>query len=203
MNIILKLFNKFKSAASCCSSVGSESASGTEKKATAQKVLEKIAVVGSPNVGKSLLFNRLTGTYVTVSNYPGTTVEVSRGRTKIGEKEFEVIDTPGMYSLLPITEEERVAREILLKEKPDIVIHIVDAKNLERMLPFTLQLIEAGLPVILDLNIIDEAENIGMTINLKHLEKELRVPVVATVSTTGRGIDILKGKIEEYARAEK
>ena len=165
--------------------------------------MRKIAIVGSPNVGKSLLFNRLTGTYVTVSNYPGTTVEVSRGKTKIGEEEFGVIDTPGMYSLLPITEEERVARDILLNEKPDIVIHIVDAKNLERMLPFTLQLTEACLPVILDLNIIDEAEKIGMKIKLDYLEKELKVPVVATVSTTGRGIDILKGRIEEYARARK
>ncbi len=165
--------------------------------------MRKIAIVGSPNVGKSLLFNRLTGAYVTVSNYPGTTVEVSRGKTKIGEEEFEVIDTPGMYSLLPITEEERVARDILLNEKPDIVIHIVDAKNLERMLPLTLQLTEACLPIILDLNIIDEAEKIGMKIKLDYLEKELKVPVVATVSTTGRGIDILKGRIEEYARARK
>ncbi|MBI3991292.1 MAG: 50S ribosome-binding GTPase [Candidatus Omnitrophica bacterium] len=165
--------------------------------------MRKIAIVGSPNVGKSLLFNRLTGAYVTVSNYPGTTVEVSRGKSKIGEEEFEVIDTPGMYSLLPITEEERVARDILLDEKPDIVIHIVDAKNLERMLPLTLQLIEACLPVILDLNIIDEAERIGMKIKLDYLEKELKAPVVATVSTTGRGIDILKGRVEEYARARK
>ena len=164
--------------------------------------LKKIAIVGSPNVGKSLLFNRLTGAYVTVSNYPGTTVEVSRGRTTIGEIEFEVIDTPGMYSLLPITEEERVARNLLIKEKPDIVIHILDAKNLERMLALTLQLIEAGLPVILVLNIVDEAEGIGMKFDIQHLEKELKVPVIATVSTTGRGIDILRGRIEGYGRAK-
>lgn len=161
--------------------------------------LKKIAIVGSPNVGKSLLFNRLTGAYVTVSNYPGTTVEVSRGKTTIGGSAFEVIDTPGMYSLLPITEEERVARNLLIKEKPDIVIHIVDAKNLERMLALTLQLIEAGLPLILVLNIVDEAEGIGMKFDIQHLEKELKVPVIATVSTTGRGIDILRGRIEGYA----
>ena len=164
--------------------------------------LKKIAIVGSPNVGKSLLFNRLTGAYVTVSNYPGTTVEVSRGKTAIGETEFEVIDTPGMYSLLPITEEERVARNLLIKEKPDIVIHILDAKNLERMLALTLQLVEAGLPVILVLNIVDEAEGIGMKFDIQHLEKELKVPVIATVSTTGRGIDILRGRIEGYGRAK-
>jgi ferrous iron transport protein B len=162
--------------------------------------LNKIAIVGSPNVGKSLLFNCLTGAYVAVSNYPGTTVEVTLGKTKIGDKEFEVIDTPGMYSLLPITEEERVARNILIEKKPDVVIHVVDAKNLERMLPLTLQLIEAKLPVVLVLNIIDEAEKIGMKINLQYLEKDLKIPVTATVSTTGRGIDVLKGRIEEYVR---
>lgn len=162
--------------------------------------LKKIAILGSPNVGKSAMFNCFTGSYVVVSNYPGTTVEVTRGKTKIGEEEFEVIDTPGVYSLLPITEEERVTRNILLNESPDVVIHIIDAKNIERMLSLTLQLIEAGLPVVLALNIIDEAEHIGMKINLSSLEKELKVPVVTTVSVTGRGIDILKGRIEEYVR---
>ena len=190
MNFVNKLFKGFKSTGSCC---------GKKEEIIADN-LNKIAIVGSPNVGKSVMFNCLTGSYVVVSNYPGTTVEVSRGKTKIGEREFEVIDTPGMYSLLPITEEERVARTLLLKEKPSIVIHIVDAKNLERMLPLTLQLIEADLPVILVLNIIDEAEKIGMKISSQYLERDLKIPVVATVSTTGRGIDILKGRIEEYVR---
>lgn len=160
--------------------------------------LQKMAILGSPNVGKSVLFNQLTGAYVTVSNYPGTTIEVSRGMVKIGDEEYEVIDTPGMYSLLPITEEERVTRRILLNEKLNLIVHIVDAKNLERMLPLTLQLIETGLPVILVLNIIDEAEKIGMKITTEGLEKDLKIPVVATVSTTGRGIDVLKGRIEGY-----
>ncbi len=162
--------------------------------------MRKIAIVGSPNVGKSVMFNNLTGRYATVSNYPGTTVEVSRGKGKIGNEEFEVIDTPGMYSLLPITEEENVAREILLKENPCIILHIIDAKNLERMLPFTLQLQEAGLPVILVLNITDEARKSGISIDTLHLEKELNISVAATVSTTGEGMDILKGKIEEHVR---
>ncbi|MEK6732508.1 MAG: FeoB small GTPase domain-containing protein [Candidatus Omnitrophota bacterium] len=190
MSFVNRLFKGFKPTGSCC---------GKEEE-NIKDSLNKIAIVGSPNVGKSVMFNRLTGTYVTVSNYPGTTVEVTRGKTKIGDNEFEVIDTPGMYSLLPITEEERVARNILIKEKPDIVIHIVDAKNLERMLPLTLQLIEAKLPVLLVLNIIDEAEKIGMKIRLEHLERDLKIPVISTVSTTGRGIDILKGRIEEYVR---
>lgn len=162
--------------------------------------MRKIAIVGSPNVGKSVMFNNLTGSYATVSNYPGTTVEVTRGKGKIGNEEFEIIDTPGMYSFLSLTEEERVARQILLNEDPCVILHIIDAKNLERMLPLTLQLLEAGLTVILVLNIIDEARREGIGIATNHLEKELNIPVVETVSTTGEGIDILKGKIEDYVK---
>ena len=89
--------------------------------ATSEDVeLKKVVMIGNPNVGKSALFNRLTGTYVVVSNYPGTTVAVSRGKCKIGDEEFTVEDTPGMYSLLPITGEERVTRDILLSRKADI-----------------------------------------------------------------------------------
>ena len=157
-----------------------------------------VAIVGNPNVGKSVMFNNLTSTYATVSNYPGTTVEVSRGKGKIGEDEFEVIDTPGMYSLLPVTEEERVARAILLEERPEVVLHMIDAKNLERMLTFTVQLIEAGLPTILVLNMMDELEKLGKRIRIDRLEQQLHIPVVPTVSTTGKGMDTLKKKIEDY-----
>lgn len=153
--------------------------------------LKKVVIVGSPNVGKSLVFNRLTGAYVTVSNYPGTTVEVSRGRARLDGEEWAVIDTPGMYSLLPVTEEERVARDILLSERPDAVVQVVDAKNMERMLPMTLQLIEAGLPLILDLNMMDEMEHVGMEIDLERLGHELGIQVVATVATSGQGIKAL------------
>lgn len=161
---------------------------------------KKIAVVGNPNVGKSVMFNNLTGIYATVSNYPGTTVEVSRGRGKIGEEEFEVIDTPGMYSLLPITEEERIARAILIKEHPEVILHMVDAKNLERMLALTLQLIEAGLPVVLVLNMADELERSGKKIKAGRLEEYLGIPVVPVVSTTGKGMEVLKERVEEYVR---
>lgn len=164
--------------------------------------MRKIAIVGSPNVGKSVLFNNLTGSYATVSNYPGTTVEVSRGKARIGDEELEVIDTPGMYSLLCITEEERVARKILWDELPAVILHVMDAKNLERMLPLTLQLLEAGLPVILVLNIMDEAQRQGIKIDSQRLEKELAIPVVEAVSTTGKGMDVLRGRIEEYARVK-
>jgi len=158
---------------------------------------KKIAIVGSPNVGKSVLFGRLTGAYATVSNYPGTTVEVSRGKVVFGKESLEVVDTPGMYSYLPVTEEERVARSILLDEKPDLILHVVDAKNLERMLPLTIQLLETGLPLILVLNIMDEAEKLGMGFDLSLLRKRLGIPVVATVSTSGKGVDLMKEEIVE------
>lgn len=160
--------------------------------------LRQIAIVGNPNVGKSLLFQKLTGTYVAVSNYPGTTVEVYRGKGEIAGQPVAFVDTPGMYSLLPITEEERVARSILLQERPAAVLHVVDAKNLKRMLPLTLQLMEAELPVILVINLIDEAEQLGIRINTRALEERLEVPVVATASTTGYGIELLKRRLSEY-----
>jgi ferrous iron transport protein B len=175
-----------------CHSPGGESISG----------LKKIALVGNPNTGKSVMFHNLTGSYATVSNYPGTTVEVSRGKGKVGANEVEVVDTPGTYALLPITEDERVARSILLEEKPEVVLQIVDAKNLERMLPFTLQLIEAGLPLILVLNMIDEAEKLAIKIDTKRLEKELGIPVTTTAATSGRGMENLTEKIINYCKNE-
>ncbi|MEM7828218.1 MAG: ferrous iron transport protein B [Candidatus Aenigmatarchaeota archaeon] len=162
--------------------------------------LRKIVLVGSPNVGKSVVFGNLTGKYVTVSNYPGTTVEVMRGKGRIEDKEFAIIDTPGMYSLLPITEEERVARSILLDESSDVVLQVADAKNMERMLHLTLQLIEAELPVILDLNLMDEAERLGMKIDLNLLEQGLGIPVVATVATENKGMDVLRDRLIKYKK---
>ncbi|MBM3500113.1 MAG: ferrous iron transporter B, partial [Armatimonadetes bacterium] len=157
-----------------------------------------LVIVGSPNVGKSVLFNALTGAYVTVSNYPGTTVEVSRGHTRFAGEEWAVVDTPGMYALLPSTEEERVGRRILLREAPTVTLHVVDAKNLERMLPFTLQLMEAGQPVILVCNIMDEAERRGIRLDVNALGEALGIPVVPAVSTEGRGVAELRSTIEAY-----
>jgi ferrous iron transport protein B len=148
----------------------------------------KILIVGSPNVGKSLLFNRLTGRYVTVSNYPGTTVEVTSGLLRTAGKVFEVIDTPGIYSFNPITAEERVTYDYLFGEKVQAVIHVVDSKNLERMLPLTLQLAEAGLPLILVLNMTDEAHDLGMTIEVDQLRERLGIPVIPTTATTSAGV---------------
>lgn len=158
----------------------------------------KVALVGNPNVGKSVLFNALTGAYVTVSNYPGTSVEVSRGSTEFGGRVWQVIDTPGMYSIHTITEEERVAREILLHENPDVVLHVLDARNLERMLAMTIQLIEAGLPVILIVNIMDEAERMGLKIDLKLLQERLGIQVIGAASTRKRGLDEIRTAISTY-----
>jgi len=159
---------------------------------------KKLAIVGNPNVGKSVIFNNLTGAYVTVSNYPGTTVGISRGKGKIGDRTIEIVDTPGMYSLLPITEEERIGRSILLNEHPDVILHVVDAKNLDRMLSFTLQLIEAGLPVILALNIMDEVKRVGMEIDVERLRDRLCIPVVPTVGIAKTGMNTLKDRIAEF-----
>lgn len=161
--------------------------------------LPLMAIVGNPNVGKSVLFNVLTGAYVTVSNYPGTTVEVTRGKSYLGGAEVGVVDTPGMYRLLPITEEEQVARNILLQERPNAVVHVVDAKNLERMLPMTLQLLEAGLPLVLDVNLMDEAERLGVQVDVEALERALGVPVVGTALTRRRGTDQLKERVAPFA----
>lgn len=160
----------------------------------------KVALVGNPNVGKSVLFNALTGAYVTVSNYPGTSVEVSRGSATIDGGEYEIIDTPGMYSLLPITEEERVAREILLNESPDVVLHVLDARNLERMLTMTLQLIDAQLPVILVVNIMDEAERMGLSIDLELLREKLGIPVIGAATAKKRGLDEIRRAIASYRK---
>ncbi|MFA5388197.1 MAG: FeoB small GTPase domain-containing protein [Candidatus Omnitrophota bacterium] len=160
--------------------------------------IKKIAIVGNPNVGKSVVFNNLTKQYAVVSNYPGTTVEVSRGKMTLDGVEYEVIDTPGMYSLYSITEEEKVARDILIHERPGVIVHVIDTKNLQRMLILTLQLIEAGLNVILVLNIMDEAINEGISVDTAVLEKELKIPVIPAVSIVGKGMDDLKKKIGEY-----
>jgi len=175
--------------ATCCSKQTDTTISGNAR---------KVALVGNPNVGKSVLFNALTGAYVTVSNYPGTSVEVARGSATINGQQWEVIDTPGMYSIHTITEEERVAREILLHETPDVVIHVLDARNLERMLAMTIQLIEAGLPVILVVNILDEAERMGLSIDLKLLQQKLGIPVIGAATARKRGIDGIRSAITTY-----
>lgn len=161
--------------------------------------LKRIVIVGSPNVGKSLLFNHLTGRYVTVANYPGTTVEVSKGKAMIDGLGYQIVDTPGIYSLSPLSEEESVARKILFETKPALVVHLVDAKNLERLLPLTLQLIEAGFPTLLILNMMDEARQLRIGINRKILSRQLGIPVIETVLTTGGGLKGVREAVRQFS----
>lgn len=178
----------------------SSSSNNSSTEPASRTGVRRVALVGNPNVGKSVLFNALTGAYVTVSNYPGTSVEVSRGNTMIEGESWQVIDTPGMYSIHTITEEERVAREILLHETPDVVVHVLDARNLERMLAMTVQLIEAELPVILVVNIMDEAERMGLKIDLELLQKRLGIPVIGAATARNRGVDAIRAAIAGYER---
>ncbi|HET9983687.1 MAG TPA: ferrous iron transport protein B [Longimicrobiales bacterium] len=159
----------------------------------------RVTLVGSPNVGKSALFNRLTGAYVTVSNYPGTSVEVSSGGATIAGRGAEVVDTPGMYSLLPTTEEERVARRAVLSGEAGVLVHVIDAKNLDRMLPLTLQLAETGEPLVVALNMMDELERLGMTVDAALLAERLSVRVVPITAVSGRGLDELERAIAAAA----
>lgn len=164
-----------------------------------QTAAPKIILVGNPNVGKSVVFGYLTGTYATVSNYPGTTVAVRRGEARIEEADYEVIDTPGVHSLIPMSEDECVTRDLLLKNRDanNVIVQIADAKNLARSLPLTFQLRETGLRMILAVNMWDEADRAGMVIDVKKLEEELRIPVVATVAVRKAGLPLLKRRLKE------
>jgi ferrous iron transport protein B len=152
--------------------------------------------VGNPNVGKSVLFNRLTGAYVTVSNYPGTSVALTRGHGHLGELDLEVVDTPGAYALVPGSEEERVTQQFVLGGTADVLLHVVDAKNLPRGLPFTLQLLALGRPLVLVLNMMDELDELGVSVKLDLLSERLGIPVVPMVAIRGTGLDLLAAAVE-------
>ena len=156
--------------------------------------LNKILLIGNPNVGKSALFGLLTGRYVTVSNYPGTTVEVTYGNAMLNKTRSLVIDTPGVNSLVPMSEDEKVTRDMLLTDRAGVVVQVADTKNLRRGLLITIQLAEMDVPFILDLNMDDEAKSRGILIDQEKLSQILGVEVVKTVAIRKSGIDkLLKG----------
>ncbi|MDD4954337.1 MAG: ferrous iron transporter B [Candidatus Omnitrophica bacterium] len=162
-------------------------------------MLKKIFLIGNPNVGKSVVFSRLTGVRVISSNYPGTTVEITKGYLDVGGERLEVVDLPGAYSLEPSSKAEEIAVS-LLKEYPkddSVVINIIDSTNLERNLYLTLQLIEEGFSVIACLNMCDDTKHRGIDINITKLEELLGVPVVSTCAVTGLGIKLLVQRIKE------
>ncbi len=164
---------------------------------TGTRGLPKVLLVGNPNVGKSVFFGLLTGRYVMVSNYPGTTVELARGQGKLGGREVEVIDTPGANSLSPNSEDERVARDVVLAPGEKTVIQVADAKNLRRALLLTAQMAELEVPMVLALNMWDEAQDRGIDIDLEELRMMLGAEVVPTVATERRGMSRLLSSVQE------
>jgi ferrous iron transport protein B len=159
----------------------------------------RLALVGQPNVGKSVLFQALTGRYVMVSNYPGTTVEVARGVGTIGGTSWEVVDTPGLRSLLPRSEDERVARDVLWQSPPDVIAQVADGKALRRALHLTFELAQLRLPMVLVLNLADEARDRGFRVDTRRLARRLGFPVVETVAVTGEGLADLRRSLAEAA----
>ncbi len=149
----------------------------------------RILLMGNPNVGKSVIFSRLTGVHVITSNYPGTTVNYTHGHMKLDDEQVDVVDVPGTYTLEPTCEAENVALQML--EPDDVVINVVNAINLERNLYLTLQLLERKARLIVALNMWDDTQHRGIQIDLKRLKEILGVPVIPTVATTGEGIKTL------------
>ncbi len=160
-----------------------------------------LILVGNPNVGKSAIFGFLTGQYVVVSNYPGTTVEITRGEVALSHVSYTVIDTPGVANLLPMSEDEKVTRDILMQEKDIVVLQVADAKNLERTLLLSLQISEMDVPFVLALNMYDEAQERRIEIDIKKLEEILGVPVVPTVAISRKGMDRLKKVLETPSKS--
>ena len=154
-----------------------------------------VILVGNPNVGTSVLFGALTGRYVTVSNYPGTTVEVTRGTAQLGGQAWHVMDTPGTNNLTPMSEDEQVTRDILMKERDYVCVQVCDAKNLRRGLLLTAQLAEAGVPFALALNMADEAASRGFHIDVARLQAALGIEVVPTVAIERKGVAQLSAGI--------
>lgn len=148
-----------------------------------------IALVGNPNVGKSVVFGYLTGKYVTVSNFPGTTVEITKGRMTGDHGQWEIVDTPGVNNFIPSSEDEAVTRNILMHESPERIMLIMDTKNLRRGLLLSVQLAEMGLPYSVSLNMADEARDRGITIDREKLAEVLGVSVVETIATQKIGLE--------------
>jgi len=159
----------------------------------------KIALVGQPNSGKSTLFNALVGLKAIASNFPGTTVEILRGRAFISGKPAEIVDLPGIYSLFAEDPAERVARDFLLTERPDLIINVIDASVLSRSLSLTLELAELEIPMVVVLNMADEAEHKGIRIDREKLSEILGVPVVLTVASRGVGLRELLSALPKAA----
>jgi ferrous iron transport protein B len=157
--------------------------------------MKKILLMGNPNVGKSVIFSRLTGANVIASNYPGTTIDFTKGMMCIDGNRIELIDAPGAYSLEPTNPAEEVAVRML--DEGDLILNVIDSTNLERNLYLTLELLERNIPVVVALNMWDDAKHNGITIDAEKLEKILGIPVVPTVALTGEGIKTLISRLKD------
>ena len=156
--------------------------------------MKTFALAGNPNSGKTTLFNALTGSTAHVGNWPGVTVDKREGVYKGGAEPVRIVDLPGIYSLSPYTPEEVIARNFILDERPDGIINIVDATNLERNLYLTTQLLETDVPVIVALNMMDSVDRSGDKIDVPALEGAMGVPVVPVSALRGRGIEELMAR---------
>ena len=155
----------------------------------------RVAFAGNPNVGKSTLFNLLTGAHQHIGNWPGKTVELAFGKKTYKDFEFELIDLPGTYSLSGFTDEEIVARDFIIKEKPDVVVVLTSATTLSRNLYLVVQVLELTQNVVVAVNMIDEAKRLGLKINFSGLSKELNIPFVPISALYKEGIDSLLDSI--------
>ena len=163
----------------------------------------RVALVGQPNVGKSVVFGRLTGRYVTVSNYPGTTVAITKGRALVGAEVCDVIDTPGVNALEgTLSEDERITREVVDSAAADLVVQVADARNLRRALMLTSQIAAFDKPMVLVLNMIDEAFAHGVAVDAAALSAELGIPVIEMVAVEGRGLPELRDALAHASRPD-
>ena len=163
----------------------------------------KIALAGNPNSGKTTVFNLLCRTREKIGNWPGTTVEKKQGYFTYQDEKIEVVDLPGTYSLSAYSIDERIARDFLIKEKPDLVVCVIDASNLERNLYLVVQLLELGQPVLLNLNMMDIVEKSKIKIDTQRLSKILKIDIAETIASKGKGIDDLKEKIIANLKKDK
>lgn len=159
-----------------------------------------ILLMGHPNVGKSAVFNRLTGANITESNYPGTTVDFTEGYTYIDGKEYKVIDVPGTFSTEPKDEAEKVALDILVEHDDPIVVVVIDSTKIERGLYLAFEIMERGYRTLIALNMWDDAEKHDLRIDVVRLEEILGVPVVPTVAISGKGISTLVENVPAASR---
>ena len=159
-----------------------------------------VALSSIPNTGKTTLFNLLTGSRQSAGNWPGVSIEKKSGHMTLGEYQIQLIDLPGAYALLPSTEEEQIVRNFFLNTPPDVVLNILDARNLYRGLGLTLQMAMSGLPMVVAVNMIDELQKQGAELDIPVLSEHLGVPVVAISARTGEGLPELQDALYQVIK---